>query len=231
MNCWQTLTDMKSLEDVNSEMQKKYRDTWLKISMGDEDPIFGMFQGNNNPDSYLLKTMDKGLNWNTIEYHFDHHPLLSITVPKPEIGCYSTNKTKQLVVFNTLPHRQWKRGLCKGNSTIFNVIGNYSNGAVNDFNGCIVDVLHNTKTYTLEEAITTLNTEKSYGVAINRNFGITLNFNSTNDSFLFLFYRQYLIGKVLRNKKRIILENELFLQEVIDSRHTWCPDYEVTVND
>ena len=56
MNCWQKLTDMEDLPKVNSELQKRYKDTWLQFrSNAWNETKFGMFLGNNDEDNRLKK--------------------------------------------------------------------------------------------------------------------------------------------------------------------------------
>lgn len=229
MNCWQTLTDMISFEDVASELNKKYRDTWLKVESPTHPTKFGVFHGQHNEDDFVFKNFHG--NDTFVEFiKFNHDPTISISIPKPDLGCYTSMNNKKLVVFSNLPHRQWKRGLCQGNASISDVVESYRIGNSNGFNEHILSVLNPKESNTLEEALEFLDKEEYYGCAINRSFGITLNFTTINDSFVLLFYKQYLIGKVLRKKKRILLENDLFLQELIDTKHNWCADYEVILN-
>ena len=220
---------MISLEDVASELNKKYRDTWLKVESPTHPPKFGVFQGQHSEDDFIFKKYsDKETSVELIK--FNHDPAISISIPKPDLGCYTSIHNKKLVVFSSLPHRQWKRGLCKGNTNIFDVVESYRMDGYNQFNEHILSVLIPKENNTLEEALEFLDKEEYYGYAINRSFGITLNFTTITDSFVLLFYKQYLIGKVLRKKKRILLENDLFLQELIDTKHNWCADYEVILN-
>ena len=82
----------------------------------------------------------------------------------------------------------------------------------------------------LDDAIAFMDKEQYYGYALNRSFGITLNFSSENDTYLILFYKHFIVGKVLRGKKTIIVENDIFLQEILDTKHKWCPNYGVEVH-
>ena len=69
MNCWQKLTDMEDLPKVNSELQKRYKDTWLQFrSNAWNETKFGMFFGNNHEDSYYAKIIGEG----TVTLPFKH---------------------------------------------------------------------------------------------------------------------------------------------------------------
>ena len=226
MNCWQKLTDMEDLPKVNSELQKRYKDTWLQFrSSAWNETKFGMFLGNNHDDNYYVKILGEG----TVTLPFKHSEDLEISVPKPETGCYTDEVTRSLMTFSVLPHRQWKRGLYKGNAIIMPAIKAYNEGN-NIFGDAITSVLVPKENKELDDAIAFMDKEQFYGYALNRSFGITLNFSSENDTYLILFYKHFIVGKVLRGKKTIIVENDIFLQEILDTKHKWCPNYEVEVH-
>lgn len=231
MNSWQELTDMIELQDVNSEVNKKYKDTYLRIDHTDDTTQHGLFIGNHNDENYLVRILshDDSDKEQTILVPYNHNDTIKISIPKPKVGCYTSRFDKDLFVFNTLPHRQWKKGLCKGNSM---VRGNHqSTDPYRNYHNTIKSVVDPLPDCTLTDAIKFMNTEKYYGRALNREFGITLNYTSMNDSYFILFYKQFIVGKVLRNKEKIIVENQIFLQEVIDAKPIWFPNYEIKVND
>ena len=226
MNSWQLLTDMTSMNDVNSEMAKKYKDTWLQIKSEDEIS-YGLFHGNYEDNSYVLKVWSPEYKeWNQIVYLFDHPDYQSFTIPKPAYGCYTSKNLTQAVIFSQLPHRQWKRGLCKQNHYAKTVVG-----SSNSFNEAVLNILMPMESMTISEALKVMDEQELKSIALNRNFIISLNFSSKNDTFLLLLYHNYIIGKVLRGKKQIQIENPIFLQEVLDTKHNWCPDYEVIIHE
>lgn len=225
MNCWQLLTDMENFDDVSNEMIKKYKETILKVENTTTKKVVYGYLLNANADFFTIRSSKE-----ILEIEFNHPQDLVISIPSVQVGCYSDySYTRSLVIFNTLPHRQWKKGLCSGNSIVINAVNNLQHTATNLFRESIMGILENPVTQTLDQAIQDLYQNKMYGVACNRSFGITLNYNNKDENLLILFFKQYPIGIVNKKEKHIEVKNKIFLQEILDTRKDWCPNYEVSV--
>ena len=229
MNCWQKLVDMTGFAEVSNELQKKFKDTFLRVENKEKGTVhYGTFQGESmNGDGFALRC-----NTGVLSIPFNHNELIDITVPKVETGCYTSyGQVKGLVYFSTLPHRQWKKGLCAGNSLVSAPINYYAKNTFSDnyFKYCITDILTQEYPKNLDHAIARMLEHKFPSFAVNNSFGISLNFQDKDESILFLWYKEFLIGKVYPKQKQIVVENDVFFQEVIDSCHQWCPNYKVNL--
>ena len=226
---WETLTDMSNVVQALQELSKKYRDTVLGITFKDKQKtIYGTLEDVNTTYCYF-NTKDGQIKISVTDENVD------IFIPKVATGCYTAIKHKSLYVLSYLPHRQWKKGLCKQNTEVIHVPSLYTSyyAIHNDFNPTIQDILENTglqQDRTIDKAFKFLDENNDFsGVSLNRNFGITLNFTDEDVNKYYIFNDRYLIGYILRNEQKIIVENDIFLQEVIDTQNVWCPNYKVNI--
>lgn len=225
---WEDLTDMTEINAALNEMSKKYKDTVLGVfdKQTGENYYAQLGEVNTQYVGLYTATKDKKV----LVTNRD----VEMFVPKVSTGCYTSVKAKGLVVLSYLPHRQWKKGLCKQNTEIAQVLNYYRPYSLvtNDFNQVIFEILDNVglqNNRTLDKAFKFLDENDFHGVSLNRNFGITVNFNDTDTNKYFLFHERYVIGYILRKEKQIVIENDIFLQEVLDTQHDWCSDYKVKV--
>ncbi len=227
---WQELTDMESLPEAVNEMTKRYKDTVLCLANKHvpNKVVCVSYEHFTGGTFYFISP-------NGNEYKIGFNDLdLDVFVPKPRTGCYTSYKHKTLVVLTTLPHRQWKRGLCKQNTYIVNAVdflrkGNYTS---NIFGNTIQDILEDKSlqdTRTIAQAIIMLSKGYYKGVSLTRDFGVTLNFFDQDNNKLFLFHHNNIIGHVKIKEKVIVVENDIFLQEVLDTKQQWAADFGVTL--
>lgn len=228
MNPFKFLTDMEDRGQVLDEMQKKYKNTILLLRRKDAPATYVTYRGcSDNQERvyfYTLTTPDN--QYATIEMFYDEEA--EVTIPKPELGCYTANG--KLVVLQTLPHRQWRKGLCSGNTSIQYVFEPGKHAKSNSFDYCIGEVLLNNQAErTVDDALAYMSKEpNTVGVHITRNFGLIENFFSTDD-FVFLYHFKNLIGLVYPKENKIVIENKTFLQEVLDTQNSWCSNYRIEV--
>lgn len=224
---WEELTDMSDVVPASQEMSKKYRDTLLGIKKTGEKEIFYGFLTNAYADNYIFQGSKTTLKVSAMD------ETVEVFVPKVPTGCYTSVRQKGLCVLSYLPHRQWKKGLCKQNTDITNVFNYYSKFGVpeNIFNKVIMDIVENQglqQQRTLDEVFTFLDKNNQFtSVHINRDFGLSTNLTDMDENKYYLFHERYLIGYVLRKEQKIVVENIIFMQEVIDSQSSWCPNYKV----
>ena len=227
MNCFEELTDMLHPEQITQEMNKKYKDTYLYLQLGDKN-MYAMYHGSMDNNMQHLFKGRENKEWITIKLPLNHKDNVRISIPKFH-GCYSTNTN--LAIIQTLPHRQWKKGICRQNTDVYIPVDFHAGLDGNQFNNRFVEILEEDQTErTLDEAIKAIETNQNrIGTHITRDFGLLLNYGSTEDCYR-LFFFGYLIGSVYPKTKTILIENNIFLQEILDTVRYWAPTYEVTTH-
>jgi len=215
MKPWQNLTDLFDTQEVNAEMVKKYRNTMLCISRSERD-FYAIYKG-YEAGYHCFKDEHDG------ELLLKPETECNVTIPTVKPGLYNTHKGVCYVTHN--PYRQYRRGLCSDrlscvllHDLLLGVFCDNSYGSV------IFDVLENSGYFSVTSA---LKMAEDYGTAaINRDYAITL---STEKSEGFdLFYRIHRVGSI--DKDTIRVDNNLFLQEIYDTKQLWCPNHEVILN-
>lgn len=227
MNPFKFLTDMEDRNAVLEEMSKKYKGTILCINSPGQQYSYGNYRGHSDDMKTLYFNILSKDN-EPIECIIDYNQEIEVTIPKLELGCYTAGN--KLVVLQTLPHRQWKKGLCDGNTIIYSPYEPADYGTKNYFNNYIHEILlENQEQQTITTAVEKLKTNNTLlGTHINRNFGLIENFFNA-DPFYFLYHYQFLIGKVYPEEQRILVENKHFLQEVLDAKQELGYNYRIEV--
>jgi hypothetical protein len=123
----------------------------------------------------------------------------------PQKGLYNIND--RIVFFVRTARRQWKRGLCSGNSSLKPIIYFEINPAFNV--NTIHQLFYPEYPPSLDKALTI---PRWKSIALSLNFGITLSEKEKYDATL--WYNQTIIGYISQAKKQIHLVNDLFQNEV-----------------
>jgi len=222
MKPWQRLTDIFGLHQIAEEMSKKYKGTILGID-DPEDPtfktVYGYYQGINNDGNFHLLKDKQG---NKIQLSIDTN--FEVFIPDPQRGMYNT--TKGAVLFYRKPFRQHKRGLGEGTAMIETLESTIiKNGLNNWFETYIYDVLEGMKYRTIDLVDAFKHTDTYGSSAITRNFAMSL--HTVKPTGYNLYYENRLIGDITEDT--ILLGDDLFYQEIIDSKDTWCPNHKVRI--
>lgn len=219
MSIWSNLTDLfKDGDDIAGEMVKKYRGTILAIKNA-KQVVYARYRGCN--DFHVFHDA------NDIELKLTHDTSCEVTIPQLDRGLYNTSKGAVYVKRN--PFRQYKKGLSKDTHHITS-ISQYA------FNSPNADLYNYFDTFAYEALLNKDNEcdldaafeglEKYGAVAMNRQFALALSHRTaTQDPYLWM--NCYPIGTVNRENRTITVLNQTFLQEILDTRYKWCPNYVV----
>lgn len=216
MKPWQNLTDLFDTQEVNSEMVKKYKNTHLCINTGKAE-FYAVYRGYEAGYHRFKDSFEA-------ELLISNETDCDITIPTVKQGLYNTAHGVHYVTHN--PYRQYRKGLCSDRLSCVS-LRDFLLGAFpdNNYSRVIYDVLQNQqKTLPIGDA---LNEASLMGMAaINQDYAITL--STENADGFDLYYRIYRVGSIDKNTIRV--DNKLFLQEIYDTKHKWCPKHEVILN-
>ncbi len=220
MRAWSLLTDLFNPDQINAELDKKYRDTYVKISIGNSS-FYGRYRGFTDEGFYKFKTTSN----DDITLVADTDAVISYEQIK--LGLYNT--IDGAMVVHTLPHRQWKRGLCEKNTAIESLSSNVINGLRgNNFNIYFKDVFETPQLQeelTLAKALTILDTSNTlYTLALNRKWAVLNNIETDDPSVYHLCYYTTIVAKI--KNKQILVTNGAFTQEILEAQQVFS-GYEV----
>lgn len=215
---WQDLTDMVADEDLIAEMQKKYRNTWLRLRWGNQD-VLALYRGYE--DGYHLFKDKRGEN-----IKLSHTTDIRVSIYSPRRGMYNTDEG--VVFFWRNPYRQFRRGLNPDSGMVIKLYTKLLGiPSANHIQHAIYSIFDKDlqKEVTLDDAI---QKTKEFGEwAINRQFALTLNHLRDEADSYSLFYEDVYIAEVKNNIIHMI--TPLLYQEVLDTYREWAPNYVVRV--
>jgi len=225
MKPWQRLTDIIGDHNIIDEMSKKYKNTVLGVTDPTAKmykPSYGWYVGISNDGAY-----HKMRNKNGDSYQLSVDTEYEVFIPDPPRGMYNTSHG--VAQFYRKPFRQHKRGLGEGTAQIqmlSSVIipemgGNYLEQLVFD----VLEEADVNEKFSLSENRTWELIHNKGEIALDRTFVVALHAHKAEGYQL--YYETHLIGEVTKDK--ILLGNPAFLQEVLDTRKTWCPNHTVEV--
>lgn len=211
MKTWQDLTDMFKPEDVNPEMVKKYKNTYLGIR-SNNGVAYGKYVGYSGDKHHFIDS-------NGVSLILDNDTQASVYIPTLTSGLYNTNIGVVYVSRN--PFRQYRRGLCSDNVRCCPLINVIQYNESNYFDSVMWDIFNEVPLNNLHKAYEVLQYKPN--VAVNRDFAIQRHHNKQDGHAL--FFKTSYIGDFTEDK--IVVRNTVFLQEVVDSQHLWCPNHTI----
>jgi hypothetical protein len=216
MKPWQNLTDLFEAKDVNTEMVKKYRNTHLCIDTGDKE-FYAIYKGYEN--GYHKFADEFGG-----EIQLTNTTDCNVTIPTVKSGLYNTPHGVVLLTHN--PYRQYRKGLCADRINCMLLTNLFTNTyADNEYSQVIFHILKNQFVrMSLKEVFIKL--EFNRIVAINCDYAIA--HSLVHETGFDLLYRDFRVGSI--DKDVITVDSKLFLQEIYDTKHLWCPTHEVRLN-
>lgn len=205
---WEKITDLNHPAQIQEELTKRYKDTWVKITIRGNS-MYGKYRGINESGQFTFRTLEDM----RIELGYDTEA--DITIEQPDIGLYNTKDN--VIMVTALPHRQWKRGICDKNTSACTLLSYAQNKNYNnELNQRINFILKpQPLADTLSYAQHVLQDGNRYAIAITREFGLVQNFTSEKQIQL-LFYYHINIGYVENNT--VYVTKPEFKQEVLDNQ-------------
>lgn len=202
-----------TIQKLNNEMDKRFLNAVLQVDFGDGlGPILVRYTGLSGAGFQFYR------DWFGTKYSIGlDNNIAVISIPDFPCGYYSLDKggRSYLYYFQRRPHRQWKRGLSPENSSLTrNPDIVQTKYAVFNTIDTAYAALQSQDTFTLETACS--RAQKLGESIINRDFAVTANPVADNDT-LFLWYHGCIVGTILVEDKKILVENPVFLQEVKDT--------------
>jgi hypothetical protein len=220
-NIWQKLTDLTDRNQANEEMVKKFKDTIVRLVIGGKN-FYCLYRGYGANGNHHFNDEVEG----KIELHeFTEYTVETIAL---QPGFYPTSVNLALYA-EPLPNRQWKKGLCRGNTYINHVSAMlYSTSWQNSFQHLWIELVKNldrTETYSIAQAVQQLEQKKQFSHYLDRNFALCL--NNTEETKYCLMFLTSKVANIDHIKKEILMIDNTFLQEVLDNRALWLGDYGV----
>lgn len=214
---WQDLTDMFDQGQCIDEMVKKYKGTYLRISTPNSR-FLAQYQGWNGDKHIFYDSNNQA-----ISLAVDTEYNVSIWMPRR--GLYNTTR-KGMHLLLRLPFRQFRRGVSKESAiaTPMNLLmlGSQPSNALENQVYDIADRRLQLEV-TLDEAI---DKAKQFGSwAINRSFGVILNFFDKEEDTYILMYEDIPVARVVGHEIRV--SESMFKQELIEDVQAWAPTYTV----
>jgi hypothetical protein len=213
---WTNLTDMFNQDDIVAEMTKKYRDTWLKLTVNNKS--FLAYYKYYEAGYHYFKDEQGGDIRLTMDTDID------INIFMPRRGLYNTKHG--VVFFVRNPFRQYRRGISKDSASatrLYYILNGHE--VYNEMPQHIWDIAKKElqEPMSLDEGLQIL--KEKGDVALSREFAISLNHLNDDPTTTSLFYEDVYIGSIKDNKIKVI--TPILYQEVIDNSHIWGKHYTV----
>lgn len=215
MTPWNELTDLTSPADVNQEMAKKYKNTYLKIISNTEPHTETLALYEGYVDGYHHFTDFSGTNLKLVP-NTKH----KVKIWYPKKGLYNSviYKKNNFIFFQRLPSRQYKKGINIENCIIQEPIHNWITQENHTFYEKlqVKAIFDNNKiTETLEDTYKVLKTHPNEfnSIAINNRWGLSLPLQDNSEDFV-LWFMDKPVATYKNNT--ITFKHESFIQELLD---------------
>ena len=214
MDIWIELTDALNKDMAIEEMRKKYENTYLVLIKPDNTQEVVLYKGFHE-GFHLFKDLLG------VTLKFRHETDNQIICSFPERRLFNSNKLA--LEFIRLPHRQYRRGICKDNISIYSTVRQLWGIEGHAWSmETLQHALFPTYPLNIEEAIKSLQNTECVSVALNDKFMLSLNFTNNNNKSQFpLFYSNKCIGHI--TNKTVTLGHPLFKQEILDNCNLFKP--------
>lgn len=198
-----------SPNDILAEFQRKYQNSYVFVQMPDsnEDHLFFMSEvrsSKTNIGTMTLESEEFGriqLNLGTAH---------SIKFKFPKVGVFQHNKNA--MIFTRNPQRQWRRGLCDQNCSIYQTTNHFSNANFNTLDYQLVSSAFKGQTYKYNIAIGMLASGKYRSVALDHGLSLMLSPNK-EPGYLLLYWDQIIARVGFKGEVKVILE-EVFTPQI-----------------
>ena len=213
MDIWNELTDAIGKDMAIDEMKKKYENTYLLLIKPDETEEIVCYKGFHDGFHYFRDELG-------VDIKLRHETKTRIICAFPERRLFNSNKIA--LEFIRLPHRQYRRGICKDNVQIYSPVRKIWNNDSHPWDSKVLrEAIFPQYPSNIEEALDKLNKKEILSIALNDKFMLSLNWSANKQNLLFLFYSNKVIGTVENNKLKI--GHQLFKQEILDNLNLFKP--------
>ena len=206
MDIWNELTDSFNKDMAIDEMRKKYENTYLILIKEDGTETLVMYKNFHNGFHYFKDDLN-------IDIKLRHETKTRIVCTFPERRLF--NADKLALEFIRRPLRQYKRGICKENVSIYSPIRQLWGQENHPWTPkTIQQALYPVYPASAKEAIEKLNNKECVSIALNDKFMLSLSITREYNGF-YLWYCNKCIGTFHKDVFKI--EHKLFTQEVLDN--------------
>lgn len=212
---WQNLTDAIGKGMSIDEMGKKYLNTYLVLITPKQEHLMVQYKGYQ--DGYHILKDE-----NDMTIRLSDNTEANIVCMFPERQLFNYNKVA--LEFVRLPLRQYKRGICKENITIYSPVRQLLDGRVYNWSiKTLKAALFPEYPENCEQAIQKLLNKEVLSIALNDSFMLSQNFTSLNKTktLFYLWFKNKVIG--FFTKDTFHIKHSLFHQEVLDNIHLLKP--------
>ena len=212
MDIWNELTDSFNKDMAIDEMRKKYENTHLVMIQPDGRENLVTYKG--FADGFHFFKDELG-----VDLKLRHETNVRIACVFPERRLFNTDK--MALEFIRLPHRQYRRGICKDNVKIYSPVRQLWSTDGHPWTlPTLRAALYPKYPSCADEAIKELSNNKCISMALNEKFMLSLSFTTKKD-YLYLWYCNKCIGYFHKDVFKI--EHKLFTQEVLDNAALFKP--------
>jgi hypothetical protein len=206
MDIWNELTDSFNKDMAIDEMRKKYENTYLILIKEDGTETLVMYKQFHDGFHYFKDELN-------IDIKLRHETKTRIVCAFPERRLF--NADKLALEFIRRPVRQYKRGICKENVSIYSPIRHLWGQENHPWTPkTIQQALYPVYPASAKEAIEKLNNKECVSIALNDKFMLSLSITRGYNGF-YLWYCNKCIGTF--HKEVFKIEHKLFTQEVLDN--------------
>jgi len=206
MDIWNELTDSFNKDMAIDEMRKKYENTYLILIKEDGTETIVMYKQFHDGFHYFKDELN-------IDIKLRHETKTRIMCAFPERRLFNTDKLA--LEFIRRPIRQYKRGICKENVSIYSPIRHLWGQENYPWTPkTIQQALYPVYPASAKEAIEKLNNKEYVSIALNDKFMLSLSITHGYTGF-YLWYCNKCIGTFHKDVFKI--EHKLFTQEVLDN--------------
>lgn len=206
MDIWNELTDSFNKDMAIDEMRKKYENTYLILIKEDGTETIVMYKQFHDGFHYFKDELN-------VDIKLRHETKARIVCAFPERRLFNTNKLA--LEFIRRPIRQYKRGICKENVSIYSPIRHLWGQDNHPWTPkTIQQALYPVYPASAKEAIEKLNNKECVSIALNDKFMLSLSITHGYNGF-YLWYCNKCIGTFQKDVFKI--EHKLFTQEVLDN--------------
>jgi len=206
MDIWNELTDSFNKDMAIEEMNKKYSNTHLVLIKPDGKELLVTYKGFSDGFHFFKDELN-------VDIKLRHETDVRIACVFPERRLF--NIKGQALEFIRLPHRQYKRGICKDNIKIYSPVRQLWSTDGHPWNlTTLREALYPKYPASSEEALKQLTEQKCISIALNDKFMLSQSFTNKKDHF-YLWYCNKCIG--FFHKDIFKIEHKLFTQEILDN--------------
>jgi hypothetical protein len=208
---WNDLTDAIDKDMAIQEMSKKYLHTYLSLITKDGHKTTVQYLGYENNNHIFMDTL-------SMKIKLNHETNQILVCDFPERLLF--NHKGIALEFIRKPTRQYRRGICKDNVSIYSPVRRLWN--LDGFQWTIhtiADALNPYYPTQCSDAIRSLDNNEILSVALSSKF--MLSQSITKEQVYYLFYCNIPIGQF--KKGVFYIHHTLFCQEVIDNAHIFQP--------